>query len=89
MKTLIPTYVEVSFGNACNFKCMYCAPHISSKWMEEIKQHGLIPTSDRYNNLEWIESQGQMPIPNNPTQSISRSVLEMVASTLQEFTHLE
>ena len=60
-----PTYVEVSFGNACNFKCMYCAPHISSKWMEEIKQHGPYPTSDRYNNLEWIESQGQMPIPNN------------------------
>ena len=60
-----PTYVEVSFGNACNFKCVYCAPHISSKWMEEIKQHGPYPTSDRYNNLEWIESQGQMPIPNN------------------------
>ena len=60
-----PTYVEVSFGNACNFKCVYCAPHISSKWMEEIKQHGPYPTTDRYNNLEWIQSQGQMPIPNN------------------------
>ena len=44
---------------------MYCAPYNSSKWMEEIKQHGPYPTSDRYNNLEWIESQGQMPIPNN------------------------
>jgi organic radical activating enzyme len=60
-----PTYVEVSFGNACNFKCMYCAPHISSKWMEEIKQHGPYPTSDKYNNLEWLEHAGQMPIPNN------------------------
>ena len=66
-----PTYVEVSFGNACNFKCMYCAPHISSKWMEEIKQHGPYPTSGQYNNLEWLEHAGQMPIPereHNPYQ---------------------
>ena len=55
MKTLIPIYVEVSFGNACNFKCMYCSILVP-KWMEEIKQHGPYPTSDRYNNLEWIES---------------------------------
>jgi len=60
-----PTYVEVSFSNVCNFKCMYCAPHISSKWMEEIKQHGPYPTSNKYNNLEWLEHAGQMPIPNN------------------------
>jgi len=66
-----PTYVEVSFGNACNFKCVYCAPHISSKWMEEIKQHGPYPTSNQYNNLEWLEHSGQMPIPereHNPYQ---------------------
>ena len=60
-----PTYVEVSFSNVCNFKCMYCAPHISSKWMEEIQQHGAYPTSNQYNNLEWLEHSGQMPIPNN------------------------
>ena len=60
-----PTYVEVSFSNACNFKCVYCAPHISSKWMEEIQQHGAYPTSNQYNNLEWLEHSGQMPIPNN------------------------
>ena len=24
-KKLNPTYVEVSFGYACNFKCMYCS----------------------------------------------------------------
>lgn len=59
-----PSYVEVSFGNVCNFKCSYCAPHISSKWMEEIEQHGPYPTSDGYNNLEWIKSGNMMPIPN-------------------------
>lgn len=59
-----PSYVEVSFGNICNFKCSYCAPHISSKWMEEIEQHGPYPTSHRFNNLEWIKNSNLIPIPN-------------------------
>jgi organic radical activating enzyme len=59
-----PSYVEVSFGNVCNFKCSYCAPHISSQWMEEIEKHGAYPTTDKFNNLEWIKSQKMMPIPN-------------------------
>ena len=59
-----PSYVEVSFGNVCNFKCSYCAPHISSQWMEEIEKHGPYPTSDSFNNLSWLKSQSMMPIPN-------------------------
>lgn len=58
-----PTYLEVSFSNVCNFKCSYCAPNVSSKWMEEIKQHGAYPTSRQHNNLEWLEQTGQIPIP--------------------------
>jgi len=60
-----PSYVEVSFGNVCNFKCSYCAPHISSKWMEEIHHYGAYPTSTSFNDLSWIKSQDMMPIPNN------------------------
>lgn len=60
-----PSYVEVSFGNVCNFKCSYCAPHISSKWMEEIEKYGAYPTTHNYNNLGWIKSENKMPIPNN------------------------
>jgi organic radical activating enzyme len=59
-----PSYLEVSFSNVCNFKCSYCAPEISSKWMEEIKQHGAYPTSTRFNNLENVEKQNKMPIPH-------------------------
>ena len=58
-----PSYVEVSFSHACNFKCMYCSPSISTSWMKDVKQHGAFPTTDRYNNLEWIEKTGKMPIP--------------------------
>jgi organic radical activating enzyme len=58
-----PSYLEVSFSNACNFKCSYCSPEISSKWMEEIKQYGAYPTSGQFNNIDWIKLQGKFPIP--------------------------
>lgn len=58
-----PTYLEVSFSHACNFKCAYCSPHISSKWMEEIEKFGGYPTTLQYNNLEHTKHQGKMPIP--------------------------
>jgi organic radical activating enzyme len=35
-----PRYLEVSFGNACNYRCGYCCPQASTMWMEEIKKHG-------------------------------------------------
>ena len=59
-----PSYVEVSFGNVCNFKCSYCAPHVSSQWMEEIERHGPYPTSDTFNNLDYFQKENLMPIPN-------------------------
>lgn len=58
-----PTYLEVSFSHACNFKCAYCSPHISSKWMEEIERFGGYPTTLQYNNLEHTKHQDKMPIP--------------------------
>ena len=58
-----PTYLEVSFSYACNFKCSYCSPQISSKWMEEIKEYGEYPTTLRYNGLDHINYQNKMPIP--------------------------
>lgn len=60
---VVPTYVEVSFSNVCNFKCSYCGPWASSKWAEEVRHHGAYPTSSRFNNLEHLQSKGQMPIP--------------------------
>ena len=27
-----PRYVEVNFNQACNFKCSYCSPHLSTAW---------------------------------------------------------
>jgi organic radical activating enzyme len=35
-----PEYIELSFGNNCNFKCGYCHPRYSSRFLDEIRQYG-------------------------------------------------
>src|SRR6056300_1184816 len=56
-----PRYVEVSFGNTCNFACAYCGPQYSSKWVEEIEKHGGYPTEHNFNSIEDIKARDQMP----------------------------
>jgi len=57
-----PSYVEVSFSNKCNFKCTYCAPHISSSWEKEVIEHGPYKLSIPYNDLEFLKTTGQYPL---------------------------
>ena len=35
-----PAYLELSFENTCNFKCGYCHPMVSSRYMAEIARFG-------------------------------------------------
>jgi hypothetical protein len=62
-KDFNPRYVEVSFSNACNFKCSYCSPQFSTKWMEEIEEHGAYPTTDGFNGMDYLIQEDKMPIP--------------------------
>jgi hypothetical protein len=57
-----PKYVEVAFSNACNFKCSYCGPAYSSKWVEEINTFGAYPTLDNYNSDDWLKAEDKFPI---------------------------
>jgi organic radical activating enzyme len=59
-----PSYLEVSFSSVCNFKCSYCSPQVSSKWMEEVQKHGPYPTTTAHGGIDWLKDQGVMPIPN-------------------------
>ena len=56
-----PKYVEVAFSNTCNFKCAYCGPQFSSKWVEEIEKKGPYKLSHDYNNLEQLKAKNEMP----------------------------
>lgn len=59
-----PRYVEVNFNQACNFKCMYCSPHLSTSWQEEIEKWGAYKLSRnmQHNQIEALEQRGMMPL---------------------------
>lgn len=65
---ITPRYVEVNFNQACNFKCSYCSPHLSTAWEEEINKHGAFKIVDEtgnnaeHNNIEYLKEQGLMPL---------------------------
>ena len=61
IKDINPKYVEVSFSNICNFKCSYCGPAFSSRWMEELEQFGAYPTTDKFNSLDYNIAENKMP----------------------------
>jgi Radical SAM superfamily len=52
-----PSYVEVSFSNACNFKCSYCSASFSTKWREELKEFGPYATGSGNLTCEPIEEE--------------------------------
>ena len=51
-----PQYIEISFGNECNFKCGYCHPKHSSSYYKEIKDHGPYTTVKNHrNDIDWFQ----------------------------------
>jgi organic radical activating enzyme len=50
-----PEYIELSFGNECNFKCGYCHPKASSRYYREIEQHGpYTMVKNHRNDIDWF-----------------------------------
>lgn len=54
-KDFIPSYLEVDFSNVCNFKCTYCGPEFSTKWVEDLKQNGPIKLLENTNHTQWAQ----------------------------------
>lgn len=51
-----PEYVEISFGNECNFKCGYCHPKASSRFYNEIREHGPVTTVKNHRcDIDWMQ----------------------------------
>lgn len=51
-----PEYIEISFGNECNFKCGYCHPKYSSSYYKEIKDHGpYTMVKNHRNDIDWFK----------------------------------
>jgi len=50
-----PEYIEISFGNECNFKCGYCHPKSSSKFYNEIRDHGpYLKVKNHRCDIDWM-----------------------------------
>ena len=50
-----PEYIEISFGNECNFKCGYCHPKASSSYYKEIEKFGPYDmVKNHRNDIDWL-----------------------------------
>jgi hypothetical protein len=58
-KNVNPTYLEVSFGNECNFRCSYCAPINSSSLWSSYEKHGAFVGRI---TLDQFREQGTVPM---------------------------
>lgn len=63
-KNVNPSYLEVSFGYECNFRCAYCDPRISSSIMNEVKKFGPYKVAP-YFGVDNLKKTNQMPIPKD------------------------
>ncbi len=51
-----PQYIEISFGNECNFKCGYCHPKHSSAYHKEIRDNGPYDmVKNHRNDIDWFK----------------------------------
>lgn len=83
-----PRYVEVNFNQACNFKCTYCSPHLSTAWMQDIEKNGAFILEDRWHNdMTWMKHQNMIPDngPDNPYLLAFWEWLPDIYPTLQTF----
>lgn len=56
LENVNPKYLEVSFGNGCNYRCGYCCPQASTMWMDEIKKHGNYDLTYNQYGTEFLEN---------------------------------
>jgi len=83
-----PRYVEVNFNQACNFKCSYCSPHLSTEWNKEVDRHGPYQLSEgKHNDTQWMRNQNMVPDNSldNPYLLAFWEWLPQIYPTLQTF----
>ena len=81
-----PRYLEVNFNQACNLKCAYCSPHLSTEWHKEIKKFGAYElTKGNHNDPRWVESLGINNAPDSPYVKAFWEWFPTVYPTLKTF----
>ena len=81
-----PRYLEVNFNQACNLKCAYCSPHLSTEWHKEVKKHGAYQMNGfKHNDPRWVEQLGINNAPDSPYVQAFWDWFPTVYPTLQTF----
>ena len=81
-----PKYLEVNFNQACNLKCAYCSPHLSTEWHKEVKKFGAYELDGfKHNDPLWVDSLGINNAPNNPYVQAFWEYFPEVYPTLKTF----
>ena len=51
-----PEYLEINFGNECNFKCGYCHPKYSTSFYKEIEKYGPVTNVKNHRcDIDWMK----------------------------------
>ena len=51
-----PEYLEINFGNECNFKCGYCHPKYSTRFYKEIEDFGPVENVKNHRcDVDWMK----------------------------------
>jgi MoaA/NifB/PqqE/SkfB family radical SAM enzyme len=53
--SLRPKYLEISFSRACNFRCTYCSPAFSTKWLQDVLKDGQYPGREFESGSQMLE----------------------------------
>lgn len=81
-----PRYLEVNFNQACNLKCAYCSPHLSTEWHKEVKKHGAYELDGfKHNDPLWVDKLGINNSPDNPYVKAFWEYFPEVYPTLKTF----
>lgn len=51
-----PSFIEVNFGNVCNFMCGYCTPTVSNSWINDIRTNGRFPITSKQYDIDFIHN---------------------------------
>ena len=83
-----PSYIEVNFDNTCNFRCLYCSPDVSSRWMEDSQRHGpyKLPHT-AFNDIEYLKATDKMPYQSKEVNPYVDAFWKWWPELKQKLTH--
>lgn len=72
---IIPSYLEVSFSNVCNFKCSYCNLNFSSRWENDLEKYGDFKLSTEIYTKDEFFNRSNNKCVNDPLNLVNKFMI--------------